>query len=238
MPRDSARLAGQDQTFPDDRANFQRAAERVTERRDHLFGPARPKLRVDPGSYPDDVPEPGINRHVDQQGPEVVGDGGVALLAHPWQLSRGEQRLRGLDQPVAMDAIVELDPIVRGDDTAGQRRPANPDVEQVNQPPAGRDVVDQSLADPPDGDTLAEEHLRELPFRGETKLERRRERDASARPAGRSMDGQATALEGFLPGVTQLATGDPGCIGGPREHELPPLARGRHGVAWHALPRR
>ena len=156
---------------------------------------------------PDDDRRAGVDPEVDDQWPEVVAD----RLRSPGSIARQGRRVRAGASAASSTASarrirLQHDPVVGGDDPAGERRSRRPHVVEVHERPAVGERGDQRLADPPRGQSLDEHQVDELGFRGDPERERRSERHASSRPGGvGECDRKAARDDGCLPRFGHLA---------------------------------
>ena len=114
----------------------------------------------------------------------------------PSPLARQRGRRRGArprpSRRAAASASAELDPVVGGGDLAGQGRRAEPDVVEVDEPPAVRAVGPSSASRTRHArDELGQDDVGELALERHPGRHRRPERDARPRPTGRPMDAAA-----------------------------------------------
>jgi len=229
----STSLIGEEQARPDDGRDLERLAQPGRQRRDDLLRAAGAELRVEPGARGEHGRWTGFGHaDIDQQRAQVVGDDRVPFRTFARDPRGGQQIRAGLRQAGTVDAR-ELDPVVGGRDPPSERRPGQPDVLQVDEPPAVGQHGRQGLADLPGRPAFRQHEVDQLAVRGHPDGEWRPERDP--RPgrwslaAGQWKPGRH---DGRLPALGQLTLGLGGGVGRASEHEPPALARrcgGRRG---------
>lgn len=167
-----------------------------------------------------------LDSDVVQERPQVVGLVRAGFRSRPRERPRGEEPLGGCGERLVIETgWLELDPPIRRDNPARQRRRAQPDVLGGDERVAGRQAIGKDLAHAPRGHTLREEDLRELRLALRRGGKRGPERDA--RPTGgiELRQGQPTFDKGGLPRIDGGATDELGRDRVAAEGQAPPLAR-------------
>ena len=144
----------------------------------------------------------------DEQRPQVVVDGTATLLAAARQGRRVEHGQRSGRHAGARDTFTdfECDAVIGGSHGAGEGRPAQPDVTEIGQAPAGRDMRLERLADTPSGPALREQHVDELGLGRHADRQWRAEREPGPRRvSGSGHDRQPGRLDPRAPGVRDVA---------------------------------
>ena len=211
----------------DDRGDPERGPDRVAERRDDLLRPPCPEHGVETRSGAEHDrravaprrrrrPTTGAGR----SGRSSRPSGGRAVTPRQRAARRGRRERRAV-------RARDPDPVVGRGDLPGEGRAAEPDVVEIDQPPALGQVTGQPLAHLPGRDELGQEDVGQLAFDLERRRDRRPEGDPAADAPDRPEERQRRRLQRGLPDIDQLPTRELGCIRGACEHEAPALARRR-----------
>lgn len=221
----SSQIVDKDQPFTGDRSDLELGPETLPECRQDLLGSSRAELRVEAGSRPDDDRRARFDREIDQQRSQVVRDGPGAFRALPWESRRSEKVGRRPAKLRWIDGSGQLDPVVRGDNTTSQWRPGQPDIDELDEPPALREPSLQCLSDAPGGPPFHQDDVDELAIRGYADGEWRAERDPRPRPIPLGpRQRQSGRLDRGRPGVRDISLRSRRCAGIARCHQPPALA--------------
>ena len=150
----------------------------------------------------------------------------------PFGRARGSRRASSRPWAAALSAprigvvgrAFELDPIVGGGDPPGQRRPGEPDVVQIHQPPAGRQPAVESGPDAPRRPAFGQHEVQQLGLRRHAGRQRCPEGDLRPAAGGGPVERQVGRLHGLDPQRGRVALCQRRRIGVAGEHEAPALA--------------
>jgi hypothetical protein len=147
--------------------------------------------------------------HVDDQGPQVIGDRFRPLQSLAIYSAGGQELGGGLGQRGGLGARTERDSVVSRSHAAGQWGSAKPHVLELDQPPAIRKSPLEGLADAPCWPTLGQDQVDQLTFGRHLDGQRRTERDPGPGPGTLGPGDRKTgAIDRRFPRLSHLALGE------------------------------